>query len=223
MFKQQSFSQFISFSLVVMLIVTVSAVPTLAQDSEVAIEVNGEVVQKSELDQRVKRAFERMKNQYGDRMKNEEMQETMQKRVRKQVIDQTVDQLLLKTNAKQSDVSVSGSEVQERIQSQKNRFGKEEQFEKALQNQGMTIDDLREKVREDLMVQKFLDENMGEVSVSNEEIRQFFEENESRFNGKSFDEAKPSIKRILKRRKQQDKRQQLVDKLRKQSEVDVRV
>lgn len=213
----------VSLSLISLFALVLVAMPSMAQQSDVAIKVNGEVVKQSQLDQRIERSWKRMKTQYGERMKNEKMKKRMRKRVRQQVIDQTVEELLLRTNAKESDVSVQESEIDGRIQSQKQRFQSEEQFKKALENKGITIEDYRQRVRKDLLVQKFLDQKLGDVSVSEGEAREYYTKNKQQFKDSSFEEVKSSIERILKRRKQQKKRQQLVDNLREKSEVDIRV
>jgi len=217
------FPRSMTFSFISLFVLALVALPSIAQQSEVAIKVNGEVVKQSELDQRIERSFQRMKTQYGDRMKDKKTKKMMRKRVRQQVIDQAVEELLLRTNAKKSDVSVQESEIEDQIQSQKQRFQSKDRFEKALKKQGMTIDEFRQRIREDLLVQKFVDQKLGEVSVSESEAREYYTKNKQQFNGSSFEKAKSSIERILKQRKRQEKRQQLVDKLREKSEVDVRV
>lgn len=212
-----------ALSLLVAFVFAFVSGPAVAQESDVAIKVNGEVVEKSELNERIDQTFERMKKRYGDRMKDEKMQKTMRKRVRQQVVDQTVEQLILKTNAEQSGVSVGQKEVTKQLEAQKKRFNSEEQFNKALEKQGMSPEDFRDRVREDLLVQKFLDKKMGTVSVSDEQARQFYQENQKRYGENSFEEVKSNIKQLLRQRKQQKQRQQLVDQLREESEVDVRV
>lgn len=213
----------LALSLVMAVSFAVVSGTATAQESDVVIKVNGEVVEKSELEEQVEQTFQRMKSRYGDRMKDEKMQETMRKRVRQQVVDQTVEQLILKTNAEKSDVSVSDGEVTEQVKAQKKRFNSEEQFNKAIEKQGMTPEDFRDRVREDLLVQKFLDKKMGDISVSDEDAREFYESNQQRYGESSFDEVKSNIKQLLQQRKQQEQRQQLVEELREESEVDVRV
>lgn len=217
------FTHSVSLGLVSLFMLGLVALPSMAQQSDVAIKVNGEVVNQSQLDQRIERSFQRMKTQYGERMKNEKMKKMMRKRVRQQVIDQTVEELVLRTNAKKSDISVQKSEIDDQIQSQKKRFHSEEQFKKALRNQGMSLEEFRQRVREDLLVQKFLDQKLGDVSVSESEAREYYAKNKQRFKNRSFEKARPSIERILQQRKQQEKRQQLVERLRDESEVDIRV
>lgn len=194
-----------------------------AQESDVAIEVNGEVVEKSEIQSRIDRMTERMEQRYGDQAESEEMKNRLQEQAKQQVVDQTVQQLVLKTHARNADVSVSGEQVEKELQSTIERFPSEEAFQKALDEEGMTVDEFRSQIQESLVVENFLEEKLGEVKVSDEEARSFYEENKQRFQDRSFEDMKSSIKQSLEQRKKQEQRQSLVSQLKEESEIDIRI
>jgi FKBP-type peptidyl-prolyl cis-trans isomerase (trigger factor) len=197
--------------------------PTHAQESNVAIKVNDEIVKQSELQERIDRSLQRMKQQYGSRIKDSKKMEMLRKRIRKQVIDDMVAQLLLKTNAIKSNISVSTKEVQTQLKSQQKRFGSEERFQTALKQQNMTLDEYRQKIQEQILVEKFVSRKIGSITVSDQEAREYFSQNKKRFRTESFEEVKNRVKKFLKQRKQQEKREELIDSLREESEVDIRV
>lgn len=221
MMQHQSLRWSFCFSLIAAFALTLAATPSVAQSDEVVIEVNGETVVESELEKRVDLMLQRMRSRYGDQI--EEQDDEMRERIRQQTIDQTVEELLLKTTARESDVSVGEDEVQEAVESQKSQFQDEEQFQQALKNNDLTPEEFRQQVEENLLVQKFLKQEIGKVTVSEEEAREYFSENQQRFEGESFEENEGRIRRILRQQKQQDEHRKLLKELREDGEVDVRV
>lgn len=223
MINQQSIISAVSFGLIIFFFMGLVTSPALTQNTEPAIKVDNETINKSEIEKRIEQSFKRMKTQYGDRLKDKKTKQMMRRRVRQQVIDQTVEQLILKTNAKQSDISVSKQAIKDRLNSQMKRMGGEERFRNALEKQGMTIEKFREQIREKILIQKFLDEKIGDVEVSDQEAQDYFKNNKDRFKNKSFEEAKNNIKRMIRGQKQKKKRQNLVESLRKESNVEINI
>lgn len=215
-------ARYLSISLILMFAISVVAVPSTAQESGVAIKVNDKSISKAKLNERVERTFKRMMSQYGDRMKNKKMRDRMKKRVRQRTIDKMVEELLLETQAQNSDVTVSSSEVERQLKSKRRRFKSKEEFRNALKKQGISPKQFKQRVRDDLLTKKFLEQKIGDVTVSDKEARDYFSKYEKKFDG-SFQDSKRQVKRILRQKKQQDKRQSLVRKLREKSEVDIKV
>lgn len=191
--------------------------------SRIAIKVNGETVKQSELEKSIDRTYQRMKQRYGKKLKGKKMKNRLRQRIRKQIIQQRVDRLVLKTKAKESGISVSEEDVNKRIKSATKRFGSKKKFEQILQKQGLTLEKFRQQVRDQLLVQNFVKSKIGTVSVSDKRARQYYEKNKKRFKKRSYKQLKPRIKQALKQRKKKKKRQKLVNRLRKKSEVDIRV
>lgn len=201
----------------------VQATPTIGQESDVAIKVNDEVVEKSQIQSRIDQMTQRMQQRRGNQSEGEQPSDRIREQVKQRVVDQTVDQLILKSHAKEADVNVSDQKVEEQLQSTIERFPSEEAYTQALEQQGMSEEKLRQQIREGLVVQTFLEDRLGEVSVSDEEARSYYEENSQRFQNRSFEEIKGAIKRSLEQRKRQEQRDQLVSNLREESDIEIRI
>ena len=210
----------VSFIAILALGLSLSSGVVSAQENQPAIEVNGEVVEKSEIQDRINQTVQRMKNQYGDQIKGDKAEARLEKQAKKRIIEQTVQHLVLKTHAEQSNVSVT---EQKRVQSTIERFPSEEAFQKALQKEGMTRSDFEGQIREGLLVDQFLQKQIDDVEISNAEARQYYDQNSERFQDRSFDQVKEKVRSTLKQMKQRKAQQKVISDLREKSEVEIRI
>ena len=94
--------------------------------------------------------------------------------VREEVINYYADEILVEAAAKENDVSVSDEEVDEQVNSMKNRYADEDAWKDALSQAGTTEEDYRESVRS-AMLQSALEEKITsnlDNKVSDEELLQ---------------------------------------------------
>jgi peptidyl-prolyl cis-trans isomerase C len=105
-----------------------------------------------------------------------------------QIMPQLVEIEIAKAYAEEHSITVSESEVNQEIESIKDtiaqqaqgmNIGREEAFEQALQQAGLTEEELRAQLREQLPVQKVQERVVGDVEPSQEEVEQFYEENKA--------------------------------------------
>lgn len=109
------------------------------------------------------------------------------------LLDNRVNELLLvqaaarDTAIKLSDEQVS-VEVQREIDARKRQFGGDAQFNAALQNSGMTLEDLRNMLAGDIRTRMLMREYIGKIGrerkpppVTEEDIKKYFEENRAEF------------------------------------------
>ncbi len=101
------------------------------------------------------------------------------KNLRKQILDGLIDQLLMVYKAKEDSIMVSDDEVNQRmelhLQTEIRRFGSERRVEQVY---GMSIprikNEIREKIRQSLLVQNLLAVKFTEIKVSQKEVEDFF-------------------------------------------------
>lgn len=136
---------------------------------------------------------------------------------------QSVQKLVLEVKAQEADVEVTEADVDEVVKQQKERAGSEKRMEKLLEKQSMTRDDFRDQVRKRLRLQKFLDSKTGDVSVSEEEARSFYEQSKKRLGVDSFEKAKDKVTAMLEQRKKKKEQQRVVQELRSESDVTIHV
>ncbi len=107
------------------------------------------------------------------------------KQLRVQAINLLVEQKLMYKKAEELGILPTEEEVnaetEKYIESQKENFGGEDAFNTALQNAGMTLDEYKEKLNKNmedsLISTKVTEEIFKDVSVSDEEIQKYYDEN----------------------------------------------
>jgi peptidyl-prolyl cis-trans isomerase C len=107
-----------------------------------------------------------------------------------QLMPQLVDIEIAKAYAEEQGITVSDAEVDEEIETIKDQIAqqaqaqgqdvdREEAFEGALQQAGLTEEELREQLREQLPVQEVQERVTGGAGPSQEEVERFYEENKA--------------------------------------------
>ena len=87
---------------------------------------------------------------------------------------------LLYQSVEKKGLMPTEQEVEAELQSQKGRFGAEEEFQKALTAQGMTIEGLRRQLKKEMGIENFIQKQLAsQVTVTDQEKRKFFEENQA--------------------------------------------
>jgi parvulin-like peptidyl-prolyl isomerase len=115
---------------------------------------------------------------------------------KKQVLDEMIEQVLLLKAARREGIKVSGKEVRDKQQqlveeALQVRFPSKRELRKYLQRKNLTYEQLREKMREEqygdldalrqqLIIDKLRETIEGRVKLSDEELRQSFEEIKAR-------------------------------------------
>ncbi len=194
-----------------------------------AIQVGEASVSKQEFNQRVDQQVQRQKRRQQMMQKKAQgkkgegktpkMPEVNRKQVKQQVKDRMIDRLVLEHHAGQADVSVTESEVKEEWQKMVDRFGSEEKLTGRLEKAGMEKADLMNDLKSHLRVQKFLDQKTDKNEVTDQEVRDFYEKNKKRMGDKSFEESKEQIREMLKQRQLRETRENVVENLRKNTNV----
>jgi peptidyl-prolyl cis-trans isomerase SurA len=144
---------------------------------KIAVVVGDQVILASELANQLQLAA----FQSGQRPQTEAEIRQFQKQVLEQMIS---DQLFLAEAKKDTSITVRPSEVQQALDEHIARvvenFGSEDKFIAALEQEGMTLRDLRRQYEQDiennLLRQRFIQKKLYDVSVSRVEVEKFFEE-----------------------------------------------
>jgi len=151
---------------------------------KILVKVNDEIILQSELDETV----ELIKTQYKMLGKNYNESELNSK-----TLNEMIEQKLIITMARDEKIEVSDDAVNDRvnefIDSLRNRFSSEEEFESALLKEGISYPDfrlklesqVRDKLIYDKVKQKKQQEFISKAVVSDEDIRKYYEENKETF------------------------------------------
>ena len=98
------------------------------------------------------------------------------------ILDQLISNQILLDHASHSKIAVSEAEVDDRIAQLRSPYT-EEEFQKKLADQGLTLPDLRTQVRDSLIITKLTNKDIdSRISVTDDEIKAYYEHNKSSFN-----------------------------------------
>ena len=137
-------------------------------DKVVAI-VNDEVITQSELDQLLAPVYEQFRNTYAGSEFSLKMEEA-----RQGLLNQLIEDKLVYQESKRLGVEVSEEEINERVDAFKARFKKED-FERLLQEQGLTLSKLRNRYREQIAIRKLHQHQIrSKVIVTPVEIEEYY-------------------------------------------------
>lgn len=163
-------------------------------DRVVAV-VGTEVILESELSEHLYLTAQRLGMSPADTTKLLEL--------RKDILEGLVTEKVVLQRAKEKGISVTREEVDaalgKDLEAVRKRFGSAEEFESTLAEEGLTLESYKESLREErekqLIQEKFMQElKLAPKHVSEEEVRQYFEENREKFGLKP---ASVKLARIL--------------------------
>jgi peptidyl-prolyl cis-trans isomerase C len=147
--------------------------PMPAQIPAVLARVNGEVIERWEFDNAVKR----IEGRAGGPVPPEKRDEVL-----RGVLDQLVAYHLLAQESRARKMDVSDPDVDARMGQIRQSFPTEDAFKQGLAAQGLTLDQLRAQTRTSLQVAKVIDaEVTSKVAVQDAQVGEFYTQNLERF------------------------------------------
>jgi len=98
------------------------------------------------------------------------------------ILDQLIDSEILLERADKMNLVASDAEVDEKFTESKSPYT-EEEFQKKLEETGLTVDDLRNDIRRQLSIQKLLNrEVVSKISISEQDVTDYYDSNRAQFN-----------------------------------------
>lgn len=144
------------------------------EESVVAV-VNGEEIQRAELDTRFAQTEQNLVAQgQGAQLQDE----TVRAQLETQILDQLIAETLVAQQAEEENISVTAAEVDEQIQTLTTQAGSEEAFATQLTQAGLTEAELRANIQDQLLTQKYLESviDLESVEVTDEEVQAAYDE-----------------------------------------------
>lgn len=137
--------------------------------------VNGSVISEDELDTYVDQLKQRFSQRRGE-MKPEQVD-----RLKEEALQTLINRELLYQESQKKGVAVDQSEIDNRIKRLKSRFPDETEFKSALEKNGISLASLKAHIAEGLAVQKLIDQEFGDLSVSDKEAKKYYDEHPEAF------------------------------------------
>jgi len=141
--------------------------------------VNEEIITLSELRAISIPYLQKMKRQYAVNYGDEEILET-----EKRIVDQLIDEMLVAQEADRLGIEVTPKEINMAMRDVKERNQlTEAQFEEALAEDGMTLEDYKSELTKQMKKMRLMDQEIkAKVQVSKKEIDKYYQEHNDEFN-----------------------------------------
>lgn len=149
---------------------------------QVLVKVNGDIITKTDLEQR-QVAMLRQRNPNLRPNNDAELRQALQE-ITPDVIVDAVTELLFVQRGKELGYALSDEQFHNIVDNIKkeNKIETEEQFQAALKQEGMTMDDLRRQLERQMLITRVQQaEVMGKVGVSDEELHKYYDDNKASF------------------------------------------
>lgn len=140
---------------------------------KVAAKVNGEEIYLSEVESRLKSEIARQRL--------DEKNEQLVNEVKKQVLESLIASLLIQQEGQKRKIKISTGEIDLELKKLKEMFSNEADFNKALEAQNITLKQLKKDIELYLVQRKIWEKETKGITVSDEEIAKYYEENKERF------------------------------------------
>jgi parvulin-like peptidyl-prolyl isomerase len=103
-----------------------------------------------------------------------------EKALKEAVIQEMIGRRLLLQAARERNITVSDEELKETLEEMKNRFG-EQKIQDSLRRWNLTEEQYRQRVKESLMIKKYINQLVPDDSITEEDMKKFYNESPKPF------------------------------------------
>lgn len=165
--------------------------PLLADDNRIVAVVNDEVITQSQLNRALAPVYLQMQATMGPEELNDKMKEIQQK-----VLEQLIEERLMLQEARNPrevevakgkigiphPVEVPHQEIDQMVNETRAKFSSEQEFTDALAAQGLTVEDLQSRFKDQITIQKLISREIrSRVVVPPSEVTQYYEQHREEF------------------------------------------
>lgn len=187
---------------------------------EVVVVVNGEEI-KGTVYNSVARQLESSVATQGKKTDDPEVAE----QVKEQAISVIVGNKLVIQDAIEKGHEVEEEVLEQRFEDLKNQFENEEQMNVALKRTGFTLDDMKQQLREQLIYESYLAEEIEGAEVTEEDLKEAYQGYVDSTEGETpeFEEMKPMILQSLEDQNEKQAVYDRIEELREAADVEVKI
>jgi len=174
-------------SLAAAVFVAIVAVPMRAEILEqVLVKVNGDIITKTDLEQRQVAALRQRLNSQVDAaaMKNDAQLKQLLTEITPQLLVSAVDELLLLQRGRELGLHLGDDQFKQIVANirKENNLQDDEKFQAVLKQEGMSMDDLRKQLERQMLVEQVQRQEIGsKLTITEEEARQFYAKHPEQF------------------------------------------
>ncbi|MCA0986758.1 SurA N-terminal domain-containing protein [Guptibacillus algicola] len=165
-------------------------------------------------------------NQMQYHQMGQEVSEEQLSEIKKQVAESMVGQELILQAANEKGYEASEKQVEEELADLKEQYGDEKKFETALEESGMTLDELKKEIGKNVQYTSYVEEEIRVEEVTEEEMKQYYDQAKEKGSSEempAFEEVKSQIKKGLESEKKKKKTQEHIEKLKEDADIKINV
>jgi len=149
---------------------------------EIIARVNNEIITRSEYDKSLATGDEEVRQECQGKCTPEQLQAALEDR-KKTTLRDLIDQSLLAQRGKDMGISVETDVVKQLDQIRiSNKLGSMDDLEKAVSSQGLNWEDFKNNIRNHILTQKVVSQEVGShISIGESDARKYFEEHKAEF------------------------------------------
>lgn len=147
-----------------------------SSEAKVAV-VNGTVISQADFDREMNMVQQRLAKT------GQTINDSQKQALKMEVLERLINRELLYQASQNSGITIDETAVTEQLNALKERFPKQEDFQKALLDMKFSESYLRSQLRRDLAIKQFVDKKFAEkVTVSDKEAKSYFDSHKESFN-----------------------------------------
>ena len=125
-----------------------------------------------------------------------ELNQKMAEKYGKTTLDEIINERLLNAELKKNNIVVTDKEVSDEVAKIIKDYGGQEAFKAALTQYGLTEDKAKDSVKQSLSLKKLIEKSYT-ITVTDDQVKKYFDDNKTLFAGKKFEDVTAEIKDTL--------------------------
>ncbi len=155
--------------ILVLVIICILSFSGGCERDKVVAKVNGEKITERDLN--------RLLEHGGLKRPQTEHEKEVQKMVRAEILNQLINERLMMQAARKEKIKVDKSEVEKEYKEIVKAFPSEAEYLKRLKEKGISKDFILKSIEKDIMIAKFADRLVKDISISENELKEYYEKN----------------------------------------------
>jgi peptidyl-prolyl cis-trans isomerase SurA len=164
-------------SIMITVLAAFTALSTAEVVDKIVVVVNNEIITQREIDVMLGPVY----NQYRNMYKGEELIKMLED-ARESILKQLIEDRLIFGEAKKLNITIDEKEIDAKVNEMKSRVGSDKDLESMLNEQNLTLNELRARYREKIMIRKLVDQKVGaRIIITPLEVKNYYNENKDSF------------------------------------------
>jgi parvulin-like peptidyl-prolyl isomerase len=144
---------------------------------KIVVVVNNEIITQREIDVMLAPVYAQYKNVYKGAELIKKLEET-----REQIIKQLIEDRLILSEAKKADIKVEDKDVEDRLEDVRKKIGGDMELDNMLAQQNLTLNEMRARFREKIMIRKLIDRKVGaRIIITPLEVKTYYNDHRQEF------------------------------------------